>query len=296
MKFDVCCYTCFVRQAEQVSRIAGCSPEKQREVVLSVMDILRSAETDCTPPDLAMKIYPEISHIIDNQDPYLELKKESNLQAMKVLPLVQELVKNNADPLMAAVRFAIAGNIIDYGAFHTFDLDGFMQQCQTIPLAVDHSEKMRDAFAKLGKGSKILYLHDNCGEIVYDRLLLDYLKALGAEITMVVRGGAIINDATLEDAETVGLYDYGRVISNGTACPGTPLAQCSQEIVELFNEADLIISKGQGNFESLSENGCANLLFLLTVKCQTVGRHFADLTGVSEELLPGKGEMAIYFP
>lgn len=296
MKFEVSCYACFIRQAEQVSRISGCSPDKQREVVLAVMDVLKTAETDCTPPDLAMKIYPEISGVIDNPDPYFELKQESNKQAIEVMPLVRERVKNSADPLMAAVRFTIAGNIIDYGASHTFDLDGVMQQCQTIPLAVDHSEKMRRVFATLGKGSKILYLHDNCGEIVYDRLLLDRLADLGADITMVVRGSAIINDATLEDAETVGLHEYGRVISNGAACPGTPLNDCSAELLELFEQADLIISKGQGNFESLSENTYAKTLFLLTVKCQTVGRHFAELTGVSEDLLPGKGEMAIYFP
>lgn len=296
MKFNVSCYSCFVRQAEQVSRIAGCTPEKQHEVVLAAMNILQHADIDCTPPDLATKIYPEISAIIGNQDPYLEIKRESNQQAMEVLPFVQNLVTESEDPLMAAVRFAIAGNIIDYGASHSFDVDSFMEQCQTIPLAVDHGEKMRQRFSRLGEGDRVLYLHDNCGELVYDRLLLDYLKGLGVKITMVVRGGAIINDATLQDAQDVGLSDYGEVISNGAVCPGTPLTSCSDELLNHFETADLIISKGQGNFESLSGCDYSKILFLLTVKCQTVGRHFAELAGVDETLLPGKGEMAIYFP
>lgn len=296
MKTQIDCFPCLLRQTLQVARIAGCTEEQERDVVLEVADLLKTLDVNRTPPELAIPVYDKVADYTGNRDPYLTIKKECNQQAMEVYPRVQEMVLNSQDRLMSAARFAIAGNIIDYGASDAFDVDALMQQCQTIPLAVDYSEVMKEKIGSLRKKDHVLFLHDNCGEIVYDKLLLEYLKELEVDITMVVRGGPIINDATLAEAETVGLHQYGEVVSNGITCPGTPVEICSQEIIDLFKNVDLIISKGQGNFETLSEVGQGNILFLLTVKCATVGRHFSDLTGIERGRIPGKGEMAIYFP
>lgn len=296
MKTSIDCFPCLMRQALQAARISGSDQEQERELVLSVADSLKDLDVTRTPPELAMPIYEKIVEMTGCEDPYLAIKEEGNQQALAVYPQVEKVVLESDDRLLSAARFAIAGNIIDYGAAEKFDVEGLMEQCQVIPLAVDHSQKMKDTIGALKKGDTVLYLHDNCGEIVYDKLVLEYLKELEVNITMVVRGGAIINDATLVEAEAVGLDKYGMVISNGVTCPGTPVELCSEEFLGLYNSADLIISKGQGNFESLSEVNKGNILFLLTVKCAAAGRHFSELIGVEGSEIPGKGEMAIYFP
>lgn len=296
MKTYADCLPCFLRQALQVARIVGCSPEKEQQAVLAVAEMLKEFDLEKSAPILAIEFYAAIAEVTGCSDPYLAIKKESNEQAEKVLPRVREEVLQADDRLIAAVRFAIAGNIIDYGASEFFDIDGLISHCQTLPLVVDHSEHMRARFGELKEGDKVLYLLDNCGEIVYDKVLLEYLsEKTGVELTLVTRGGAIINDATREDALSIGLDRYGKVITNGIVCPGSPVEVCSNEFKDAFDNADLVISKGQGNFETLSETS-KDILFLLTVKCVPAGKHMADLTGIDRAKLPGKGEMAIYYP
>ena len=139
----------------------------------------------------------------------------------------------------------------------------------------------------------MLYLADNCGEIVYDRLLIEYLFRRGFAITLAVKDGPIINDALLEDALTAGLDRFARIISNGSRCPGTVLDQCSLEFRQLFASADVVISKGQGNFESLSDID-REVFFLLMLKCRVAASHMAELAAVARENLPGQGEMVVY--
>ncbi|MBU3983479.1 MAG: DUF89 family protein [Proteobacteria bacterium] len=125
------------------------------------------------------------------------------------------------------------------------------------------------------------------------------LVDLGLDVTVAVREGPIINDALLADAQACGLDRYARIITNGTACPGSPLASCSPEFLHAFRQADLILSKGQGNFETLSEavyESDADIFFLLTIKCPVVGAHLACLTGKSVDEFPGHGEMVLYYP
>lgn len=295
MKTYADCLPCFLRQALQVAKIVGCSPKQEQQAVLAVAEMLKNFDLEKSAPILAIDFYAVIAKVIGCSDPYLAIKKESNKQAEKILPKVREVVLQAEDRLIAAVRFAIAGNIIDYGASESFDIDGLISHCQTLPLIVDHSKHMRERFEKLKEDDKVLYLLDNCGEIVYDKVLLDYLSETGVELTLVTRGGAIINDATREDALSIGLDRYGKVITNGIVCPGSPVEICSDEFKDAFDNADLIISKGQGNFETLSES-TRDILFLLTVKCFPAGKHMSELTGIDGDKLPGKGEMAIYYP
>jgi uncharacterized protein with ATP-grasp and redox domains len=205
-------------------------------------------------------------------DIFADLKDLSNRKALDLLPELVKKVEESNEPLRTAALLAIAGNIIDYGAHHDFDINTSIEKCLHTKPAIDDLEQLR---RDLDKAGKILYLGDNCGEAAFDRLLI---AQTGEEITYAVKERPIINDALKEDAATCGLGDLCRIISNGTDCPGTPLEKCSEEFREIFAEADLIISKGQGNFETLSEVS-APIYFLLMVKCEVVAEHVAELTG-----------------
>lgn len=209
------------------------------------------------------------------------------------LPLLQAEVKNAKVPLATAIGFAIAGNIIDYGAAGQFDVEEAFRRSREMSYAIDHRAEMLAALASLQPGANILYLTDNCGEIVYDSLVIEILAQKKLDITVAVKSGAIINDALLEDAYTAGLDKWATIIANGTSCPGTPLESCSEEFRQLFEQADMVISKGQGNFETLS-GADRNIFFLLTVKCKVVAQHLEDITESSQEL-SGKGEMVVYY-
>ncbi len=293
MRTEVECLPCFVRQALQVARVAECSPELQFRVVQEIAAIVANLDATLSPPANASQIYRAIAKITGCEDPYQRLKTASNTQALKIVPALRNEIDASASQLTAAMRFAIAGNCIDYGAFASIDVLGALGKSRTSPFVVDHSDLFRDRIATLMNGAMVLYLADNSGEVVYDSLLIEYLFRQGFAITIAVKDGPIINDALLEDALVAGLDRFGRIISNGSRCPGTVLDQCSVEFRQIFTSADLVISKGQGNFESLSEVD-REIFFLLMLKCEVAARHMAALAGVDAANLPGLGEMAVY--
>jgi len=294
MKTHVECLPCFLRQTIQVARLSNCSKEQQLHVVQAVSMIIAEMDVRKSPPVNAAPIYRKIAEITGCEDPYYEQKRVSNQQALQVVSNLRQEIKGTDNELASATRFAIAGNIIDYGALETFDIDAALGQSRSAPLAVDHLPQFTEAILRLKQGSKVLYLTDNCGEIVYDSLLLEYLQGRGVELTIAVKDGPIINDALEDDALEAGLDAYGRIITSSGRVPGTDLAACTAQFRAIFNSAELVIAKGQGNFESLSEVG-RDMFFLLTIKCPVAARHMAALSGVEAGSLQGKGEMAIYY-
>ena len=204
-----------------------------------------------------------------NPDIFADQKKISNQTALKMLPDLENKISQAAEPLRTAALLSLAGNIIDYGAHHDFDVHRAVDECLNQDLAIDDLDELRD---DLQQAQKILYLGDNCGELVFDSLLI---KQFDQKVTLAVKEKPIINDALPADAEECGLDSLCRVISNGTDCPGTPLQSCTNEFKKIFSEADLIISKGQGNFETLSEIS-GPIYFLLMVKCEVVASHVAE--------------------
>ncbi len=294
MKTQAECLPCLLRQALQVARIMHCSEEQQIHILQAVATEIAGLDVTKSPPANANPIYRKIAEITRCEDPYWEKKRVSNEQALLIVPSLRQEIKGSDDELAAAVRFAIAGNIIDYGAFETFDIEAALERSRSTSLAVDNYSELSEAISRLKKGSKVLYLTDNCGEIVYDSLLLEYLHQRGLDITIAVKDGPIINDALREDALAAGLDRYGRIISNGGRFPGTELEDSSPEFVGIFYAAELVISKGQGNFESLSEVD-RDIFFLLTIKCPPAARHMAVQSGVNPDRLRGEGEMAVYY-
>ncbi|MCX5870890.1 MAG: ARMT1-like domain-containing protein [Deltaproteobacteria bacterium] len=298
MKTSVDCLSCFMDQTLRVARISSTDETVHLAAARAVAALLPQMEMSLTPPENAVAVYAAIARVAGCADPYLAIKKASNDQALAILPDLLREVQQSEVPLLAAIRLAIAANIIDYGAMRSFDVEAALARARTIPFVIDASRQLFERVCRLpGKKAKVLYLADNCGEIVYDSLVIRCFVELGLEVTVAVKEGPIINDALFADAMACGLDQYARIITNGTACPGTPLASCSAEFLHAFREADLVLSKGQGNFETLSEalsETDADIFFLLTVKCPVVGAHLARLTGKGVKELPGQGEMVLY--
>ena len=277
----------------QVVQLSSDDPARKLQALQHVSGLVSQMDMELTPPENSVAVYQAIAAITACPDPYGGIKEESNRQALAVRPQCQDMIAQADDPLALALRLAIGGNIIDYGAMHSFDVDEAMARCLEVSYAIDDSLLLLERLRSLKKGAKVLYLADNSGEIVYDYLVVKELAAMGLDVSVAVKSGPIINDALLTDAEMAGMAEYATILENGTSCPGTPLQQCSQGFLNVFHGADCIISKGQGNFETLSEVE-AEIFFLLTVKCPVVGAHLADISSTRKEDLPGKGELVLY--
>ncbi len=238
---------------------------------MSTMDFVHS------PVDMAMKIHRTLRQLSGNSDPYREIKERSNEQMMSLYPQFLAEVKSAADSLEMAIRLAIAANIIDFGVQQNLDDETVvrvLEQATTIPLNRQVIEAFRQG---VEQAETILYLGDNAGEIVCDRLLIEQLPR--QKVTYVVRGNPVLNDATIVDAEFVGMSEIVTVIDNGSDAPGTILAECSEAFRDRFNAADLIVAKGQGNYESLNDTH-KPIFFLLRAKCPVIAKDLNCPVGV----------------
>jgi uncharacterized protein with ATP-grasp and redox domains len=217
---------------------------------------------------MAQAIHRHIREVTGNVDPYVEQKRRLNDVAMELFPIFSQRIKSAANPLEIAVRLAIAGNIMDLAVKTSLGEEEVLasfEDCLAAPLDCQIDEFVH----AVETAEDILYLTDNAGEIVFDRLLLEHLPC--EKVTVVVRGKPVINDATMADAEYVGLAKIVTVIDNGSDAPGTILSDCSGDFRYRFARSDMIISKGQGNYETLADSS-RPIWFLLRVKCPIIAR------------------------
>lgn len=266
MKTALECIPCFVRQAaEAVEMSAGDGLRKECLLRRLLCDIA-AADWSVMPVTIAQRIQRRVREETGQADPYHLLKGRMNRIALDLLPALTDTARRQPDPREAIVRLAIAGNLLDAGSKTRLAPEDMSAHLHAIwdRLLVG---SVADLFHAAQAARRILYLADNAGEIVFDRLLIETLPV--EKITVAVRGFPVINDATLEDAETAGILRLVPVISNGSDAPGTVVEECSEEFRACFNSADLIIAKGQGNYETLS-NTDKNVFFLLTVKCPLI--------------------------
>ena len=263
MRTNLDCLICFMRQARSLGLRASNDPGMQRQLLNEAGQFIASVNADLAPPENSGRLYPLLAKTLGIPDPFIQVKEESNTFALALREEIRQRIIQAEDPLQAAVRAAIGGNIIDYGSLHDFDAAETMQTCFEQEFVIDDVSALQEAVRKKGQ-----------------------------EVTAVVRDAPIINDATLVDAQACGLDKLCPVISSGTSCPGTPLSQCNPEFLARFQAADIIISKGMGNFESLSEVA-APIFFLFTVKCTEVARHLVAQRQLATGLLQGKGEMVL---
>jgi uncharacterized protein with ATP-grasp and redox domains len=263
------CIPCFLRQALEAVRFATKDTAMHEQVVRSVLRMAAEMDLMQSPPAIAQRIHRLVRKISGVDDPYCTAKELFNRLAMAMLPDLTARLEGVQDPLMTAARLAIAGNTIDLavnGDLTEVEVHAAFERALSEPLMGD-LEAFRQAVAQ---ARVILYLADNAGEITCDRLLIQQL--LPVPVTLAVRGGAVVNDATLADAEAAGLHELVEVIDNGSDAPGTILSDCSEDFRRRFAKADLIIAKGQGNFETLSDTG-GNIFFLFKVKCPVIAAH-----------------------
>ena len=289
MQTGLDCLVCFVRQALAAARRSTTDQTVQREVVVQAGALLGQVDMELTPPENAVDLYRMISRTTGKADPFAEIKDKSNRFALSILDELAEQIRTAEDRLRAALHFAVCANIIDYAAQHSFDAARAMQECSRQRFLVDDYDLLR-ARINTQPHCNVLYLADNCGEIAVDGLAIQELQRLGCQVTLAVRGRPIINDATREDAVFCGLDEICPIIDNGCDCPGTPLAACSDELVDHFWAADIIISKGMGNFETLSEVR-SPLFFLFTVKCVRVAAYLNEKFQDADLAFTGAGEM-----
>jgi uncharacterized protein with ATP-grasp and redox domains len=259
------CYPCFLRQALDAARRAGVGDTQQRAVLDRVLEALQQVEPAATPPEIGDRVHRIVRQVAGNGDPYREAKAASTRQALALYPRLKALVREADDPLDVAVRLSIAGNIMDAARGQECDLWSTVERVLAQPFAADDGMAFREALAGAGK---VLYLADNAGETVFDRVLIE---ALDAPVVYAVKGGPTLNDATREDALAAGVDRVAEIVSTGSDAPGTILDRCSEEFRKLYERAELIIAKGQANYETLSEAG-SKVFCLLQTKCPVIAR------------------------
>jgi len=269
------CIPCFFRQALETARATTDDENVHRQVLDSVASLIPELPLEVTPPEIAQQVYRIVADITGNRDPYHEEKWRANQVALSLYPRLREVVADSDDHLLTACKLAIAGNTIDLGANPKYaDINSIIESALVSSLSIDDYHEFRDS---INNCQRVLYLGDNAGEIVFDRLLIRALRQIkDFDIDFVVRERPIINDATLADAIYVSLDKVAGIVSSGSDAPATILSQCSPQMLRLYHSADIIIAKGQGNYESLSREH-KNIFFFLKAKCQVVAR----LLGVS---------------
>ena len=269
MKVKLDCIPCFQRQALEASRFVTKDIILQEKILRRVIKELENMDWTGTPPDMAHVVHQIVKEECKVNDPYKEIKTQYNDIALSIYPEMKEIVNNSADPLLTAARLAIAGNIIDFGASSQFDLNETISKVLEKEFAINDFDKLLET---LGRSNILLYLADNTGEIVFDKLLLETIlnKYKINKILFGVKGAPIINDAMIEDAEYVGINKLPGVefIKIGIGLPNTGVERNSKEFHDILTNSDIVISKGQGNYEALSKYG--DIFFLLMAKCPVI--------------------------
>ena len=259
------CIPCLMNQALRAARLAT----DNEKIIKTVMDevglMIKDIPMENPPPKTAQRVYRLVGEITGNSDPCRNLKNHHTRKALELYPTLKEKISRSTDRLHAAIRLAIAGNVIDFGIKYSLDIEADINQILKQDLAVSDYEPFREYLAL---ADEILYIGDNAGESVFDRILIEELNK---PVSYIVRSAPIINDVTYTDAVLAGLNKVSTLMACGTDAPGTVMEICSPAFREKFYRSKLVISKGQGNFEALSETS-APVFFLLIAKCPVVAR------------------------
>jgi len=280
------CFPCFFNQALIAISLVTDDRRRKWELLKLAFDPVKEATLDETPAHIATRIYSRLRAELDGIDPFKELKRRCTNAALQMVERLRKEVAASQDPLEAAIKVSVAGNVIDFGIFSDVHFESVLADIVHNRFAVLSLEELR---ADLRSGKRIMFLADNAGELVFDSLLIEQLLE-SCEVCVGVKSVPVINDATVEDAEASSLPAGVRVIENGSDCVGTILSTCSDHFRAEFDAADLIISKGQANFETLDTLLDRNIYFLLKAKCDVIARRMGvkkdSLVAVANRLLP----------
>ena len=279
MRARLDCVECIVRQARRTAELCTPDPALRLAIVKETMRRLCADPFDRSPAEHSLAAYAAAAELSGVSDPFRESKAEQNATALAMYPRLRARAAGSPDPLLTAAKLAIAGNVVDLGVGLAFDLNEEIAKVLDGVLAVDHFARFEE---ELAAARTLLFLCDNCGEIVFDRIFIEAMRARFPELRVfaAVKGAPIINDATLEDAAAVGLAEAAEVVSTGCACIGAPRGAIAPRLAELLDSCDLVIAKGQGNFETAGDPP-RPMYFLLKAKCPCVaeelGVRFGDV-------------------
>ncbi len=275
---DKRCFECFENGYKRLFEKYHVSTIKRNEFLIFMAETINNPALSLTP-EIQRDLNQRFLEMIGIKDPFVEEKRSSNSAALSLYEEWKPRIISDEDPFDMALRLAIAGNIMDYGASGTFDIHSTINKVLATHFAIDHSFRLK---RKIEKAGTILYLGDNAGEIVFDKL---FIETIGhGNVTYVVRDAPILNDVTINDAKEVGIDNVAEVISSGYDAPSTVLHKSGPQFLERFRSADLIISKGQGNLEGLLYENDPRIFFLLMAKCDVI----------AETLKVNKGSFLVY--
>ncbi|XPV77327.1 MAG: damage-control phosphatase ARMT1 family protein [Desulfovibrio sp.] len=266
MKITLDCLPCFMKMAVRGARyVAPNDLQKQTEIIQQWNREMAEMDMDRTAPAIARDMLHTLAKVSGNHDPFREDKDIANKRVMELLPHLREIVQNSDDPLATAIEMAIIGNYMDSGAAMECDWE---EELKSLEQNIDPAT-YKLFISKLKPGAKVLILGDNAGEVGIDTLLVDQLQKHGCNVTYAVRSGPALNDALIEDAHLVGMTDLCEVVESGADSPGTELSLITDEFRQRMEEADVLLSKGQGNFECLFGTW-PEIFFAFKVKCSVI--------------------------
>ena len=275
MKLNPFCMCCALNKQEQKIRHYP-DMEKKTEYMKKVMALMSNTEEKDCAPSLSVDIQKLYSSFWNcPMEDFTEIKKEFNQLMLNMEVSIEDRIRKSNDPLEKALLYARIGNYIDFAALSNVDQSTVITLLDEKSSEVLDEKEYKNFLHDLSSAKKLVYLTDNCGEVVLDKMAVKILKEQypNLDITVIVRGYPVVNDATMEDAEEIGLTDLVNVIGNGSNVDGTWIPGISSESRELLYNADLIIAKGQGNFETLNDCGL-NIYYLFLCKCDLFQRRF----------------------
>ena len=272
MNLNLNCILCNLKQVITVTDLVKLDSNSKEVVMRDVLGYLHDTNYKRSNPEVIKGTWDIITKHINNPNPYSEIKSYYNRQVINIADNIRKLINQSDDKFNIALKIAITANLIDFAASHTFDEKTLLNKINTIneqSMPIDDSKKI---YEKLKTAKTLLYLGDNCGEIVIDKIFIEYISLIFPNIKVYfgVRGEPIVNDVTVEDANMVQMQEVAEVISNGDGALGTVIERTSANFKEVFYKADVIIAKGQGNYESLSEIDRNHIFFLFMAKCDVV--------------------------
>lgn len=264
MNIDYRCIFCFLKSYRRLFEKFNILEHQQKEFLNYFYELIEHNSFTSTP-EIQRELNIKFNSMTAIVDSFAEEKSASNKIASELYNVWKPKVMTSNNPFELALRLSIAGNIMDYGAKNKFDINETIEQVTTTDFAINHTNQLKQ---QISRAKSILFLGDNAGEIVFDKLFIETINH--PNVTYAVKGSPIINDVTVEDAKEVGMDSVTKVISNGYDVPSTVLKKCSAEFLEVYLSADLIISKGQGNLEGLIVENDPRIYFLLMVKCDVI--------------------------
>jgi uncharacterized protein with ATP-grasp and redox domains len=259
-----------MRQAAEATRMSSDDRAVQENSLRQVTIYLSNEQWTKDIPELGTNVHRIVKRVTGNNDPYRELKDKYNQMALKLYPRLRTIVQNSKDPTLTAAKVAIAGNSIDFGPKADINLEQELADLLDSKLAMNDVDRLKESILNSGK---VLYLADNAGETVFDRILIEEFSKRNVDVTYAVKDAPILNDATFQDAEMAGIVGIARVASIGTDCTGILFDECSEEFLRVFRNSSLVISKGQGNYESLTDVENKEIFFLLKAKCPIIAEN-----------------------